>query len=73
MNLKPITLSNCYQTQKTTSLENSKNECKNMHYYNDCKNMNELWKYRNDFLINFMLLFWNVEFIVPSAQFGWKY
>ena len=43
VNLKPITLSNCYQTQKTSSLENSKNECKNMHYYNDCKNMNELW------------------------------
>ena len=26
-NLKPITLSNCYQTQKNTSLENSENEC----------------------------------------------
>ena len=68
MNLKEITLSKCYQTQKTTSWENSKNERKNTHYYNNCKNMNELWKYRNDFLINFMLLFWYVEFIVSSAQ-----
>ena len=44
-----------------------------MYYCNDCKNMNELWKYRNDFLINFMLLFWYVEFMVSSALSNLKF